>query len=624
MKRVVHFVGLAVAMLWLWHSESAFAAAEQRIALVIGNSAYADSPLANPANDARLMAKTLRGLGFDVIERIDADLQTIQMASFELQDRLVAAGKDAVGLFFYAGHGVQVAGENYLIPLGSDIKQEREVAIKAVSASFVLKQMEFAENRMNFVILDACRNNPLTRSFRSATRGLARMDAPRGSLVAYSTGPGAVAADGTGVNSPYTLALVEALQVPGIAAEQMFKRVRDTVMAETKGEQTPWEESSLTGANFYFNVDVSVTVAAPEGLATSDTAAATQQETAFWESIEDSTDTEMFEAYLEQYPKGAFVALARIQLRKLKETQTAAVVPPPEPEAESSVQPAVGVYPERFEPGDTFSDCVYCPEMVVVPAGSFKMGDLKGDGEDNEKPVHGVTIPQPIAVGIYEVTRGEFARFVSETDHDTGTECWIYDGSDWNVGIGQSWRDPKFHQTDRDPVVCINWKDAQAYVSWLSHVTGNSYRLLSEAEWEYVARSGTKTRYWYGDDDDVGQLCSYGNGAGRETSFSWKNDACGDDYALTAPAGAFRANKFGLHDMHGNVWEWVEDCWHENYTGVPTDGRAWTSGGECDRRVLRSGSWGLDARDLRAARRDGYEYEDRDADIGFRVAMTLL
>ena len=227
-------------------------AAEPRIALVIGNSAYADAPLANPANDARLMAKTLRGLGFDVIERTDADQEAIQLAIFELQDRLFDAGKDAVGLFYYAGHGVQVGGQNYLIPLNTNIKKEREVAIKAVSANFVLGQLEITGNRMNFVIFDACRNNPLTRSFRSASRGLARMDAPRGSLIAYSTGPGEVAADGTGANSPYTVALAQAMQTPGVPAEKMFKLVRDRVIDETNGEQTPWEESSMTGADFFF------------------------------------------------------------------------------------------------------------------------------------------------------------------------------------------------------------------------------------------------------------------------------------------------------------------------------------------------------------------------------------
>lgn len=363
-KKIIEMMGrclLAVVIVGYFALVSPTNAAEPRIALVIGNSAYVDSPLANPASDARLMAETLSGLGFDVIDLIDADLQTIQLASFELQDRLVAAGKDAVGLFYYAGHGVQVGGENYLVPLGSDIKQEREVAIKAVSASFVLKQMEFADNRMNFVILDACRNNPLTRSFRSATRGLARMDAPRGSLVAYSTGPGAVAADGTGVNSPYTLALVEALQTPGIAAEQMFKRVRDLVMAETKGEQTPWEESSLTGANFYFNVDVSVTVEASATPATSDSAATTQQESLFWQSIADSTDPEDFEEYLRQYPDGRFAGLANIRLDRLRVTAEVALAD------------------QARELEDNSTDAAQGEQVALATGGSI---DQEGDNDD--------------------------------------------------------------------------------------------------------------------------------------------------------------------------------------------------------------------------------------------------
>ena len=284
-------------------------AAAARIALVIGNSAYAEAPLANPANDARLMAETLRGLGFDVIERIDANRKTIQLATFELQDRLLEAGKDAVGLFYYAGHGVQVGGQNYLIPLNSEIEKEREVAIEAVSTGFVLKQMEFADNRMNFIILDACRNNPLMRSFRSATRGLARMDAPRGSLVAYSTGPGEVAADGTGSNSPYTLALSQAMRTPGVPAEKMFKLVRDSVMAVTKGEQTPWEESSLTGTDFFFAPDEAV-AAQPEPKA-APAAALDPAEQAFWQAIADSDSASDYRSYLQDYPDGIYASLAK-------------------------------------------------------------------------------------------------------------------------------------------------------------------------------------------------------------------------------------------------------------------------------------------------------------------------
>ena len=370
MKRVVTAAAL---FLVIFGVAASAAAAESRVALVIGNSAYEDSPLANPANDARLMAETLRGLGFDVIERTDADQKQMKIAIFELGDRLEAAGRDAVGLFYYAGHGVQVDGENFLIPLGAAISKERHVAIEAVGASWVLGQMEFAGNRVNFVILDACRNNPLTRGFRSQVRGLAKMNAPTGSLVAYSTGPGDVAADGENANSPYTLALSQVMQLPGLPAEKVFKLVRDAVREATNDEQTPWEESSMTGADFYFNIDVSVTVEAPEASATSDTAAATQQESLFWESIKDSTDPASFVVYIAEYPNGKFAALARLRMSQIKEAQTAAVVPPPTPST-GTVEPAVGVYPKTYQSGDTFMDCDTCPEDGGDPEGGFHDG----------------------------------------------------------------------------------------------------------------------------------------------------------------------------------------------------------------------------------------------------------
>ena len=315
------------------------AALEQRVALVIGNSDYTNAPLTNPVNDARLMSGTLRGLGFDVIERTNATQREMKLAIFELGDRLEAAGKDAVGLFYYAGHGVQVGGQNYLIPLNAEIESERHVAIEAVGASWVLSQMEFAGNRMNFVILDACRNNPLTRGFRSSVRGLAKMNAPTGSLVAYSTGPGDVAADGEADNSPYTLALAEAMQRPGLAAEKVFKIVRDAVREKTNDAQTPWEESSMTGADFYFNAAVVAAVEAPTAAPTAESsvirADTSAMELAFWQSIQNSTDPAMFEAYLQNYPNGSFAIIARLKRdassgAPVEETQVAAVIPPPE------------------------------------------------------------------------------------------------------------------------------------------------------------------------------------------------------------------------------------------------------------------------------------------------------
>lgn len=220
---------------------------ERRIALVIGNSDYDTGPLPNPARDAELMAQTLRDVGFEVIARTDANQLEMKRAIQAFGDSLNEAGQDGVGLFYYAGHGVQAGGRNYLVPVGARIQRESDMEIEGVAADWVLAQMEYARNRLNLVVLDACRNNPFARSFRSGASGLARMDAPSGTLIAYSTAPGAVATDGTGRNSPYTAALAAAMGRPGLAVERVFKQVRIKVMEQTDGQQTPWEASSLTG-----------------------------------------------------------------------------------------------------------------------------------------------------------------------------------------------------------------------------------------------------------------------------------------------------------------------------------------------------------------------------------------
>ncbi len=249
-------------------------------------------------------------------------------------------------------------------------------------------------------------------------------------------------------------------------------------------------------------------------------------------------------------------------------------------------------------PGETFRDCPDCPEMVVVPAGRFRMGDLNGGGWDSEKPVHTVTIPQPFSIGKYEVTFAEWDACVS----DGG--CGGYRPKGWRRGRG-----------DR-PVIYVSWKDANAYVAWLSRRTGYTYRLLSEAEWEYAARAGTTTPFHFGSSISTDQANYHGNGtygSGRKGVYRQK----------TVPVGSFPANAFGLHDVHGNVWEWVEDCWHWSYEGAPSDGGAWTTGDNCSSRVLRGGSWYSGPKYLRAAQRsrDGGVRSDS---LGFRVARTLF
>jgi len=246
----------------------------------------------------------------------------------------------------------------------------------------------------------------------------------------------------------------------------------------------------------------------------------------------------------------------------------------------------------QWEAGAVFRDCPECPEMVVVPAGEFMMGSPPSEEGryDSEGPVHRVTIAEPFAAGKYEVTFEEWDACVS------GGGCGGYRPGDEGWGRG------------RRPVINVSWEEARAYVDWLSRKTGEAYRLLSEAEWEYAARAGTTTRRHWGDD------------IGRNRTNCY-DDYCGDSWEYTAPVGSFAANGFGLHDVHGNVLEWVEDCWNGDYVGAPTDGSAWESG-ECSRRVLRGGAWGTGAGGVRAAFRYWNGTGSR-IDVGFRVSRTL-
>ena len=311
-------------------------------------------------------------------------------------------------------------------------------------------------------------------------------------------------------------------------------------------------------------------------------------EDAFWESVKGCTSAGEVEAYLKEFPKGRYVGKARACLARLRKLP--------------------------LHPGTAFRDCPACPEMVVVPAGKFTMGSPKGEKgrQSDEGPQRRVTIRRPFAVGSYEVTRGEFARFVKATGHSTGKSCsvWSWRDKKWNLSSGLSWRNPGFEQTDRHPVACVNWHDAQAYVRWLSRRTGKRYRLLSEAEWEYAARAGTTTRYHWGD------------AVGRNLA-NCKNCGSRWDGKRTAPVGSFAPNGFGLHDMHGNMWERVADCWYGDHVGAPSDGSASITGRSCSYRVRRGGSWDTYSLYTRAARRRYDFVQNRTYDVGFRVARTL-
>jgi formylglycine-generating enzyme required for sulfatase activity len=278
--------------------------------------------------------------------------------------------------------------------------------------------------------------------------------------------------------------------------------------------------------------------------------------------------------------------------------------------------------------GFNFKECINCPQMVVVPAGTFLMGSREeGRERDNEDPQHQVIIDKAFAVGKYHVTVGEFAAFMAEQKYDAGSRCFGYESRNW-LERAASWRNPGFPQSDQHPVVCVNWNDAKAYVDWLSRKTQKPYRLLTEAEWEYAARAGRKGLFVFGDDEN--DACQYGKVLDRVSrggiagADAWPTVSCNptESIVFTAPVGKFKPNAFGLYDMIGNAWQWTEDCRHDNYNGAPTDGSAWKSG-DCGFHLTRGGSWEADPKLLRAAARRMGTVTMRNYVGGFRVARSL-
>ena len=588
--RQVEAVGVLAVLLVLLVSGSVMAqvgAGGRRVALVIGNSVYAHTgELENPVNDATAMRDALTRLDFDVVFRRDADEDAMEDALGVFEE--MSAGAE-LALVFYAGHGMEMNGNNYLVPVDARLSSSAAVGRETVSLDDVLNAVADATTRI--VILDACRNNPFTRSMRGAVRanvrsgGLAAVSAGAGSLVAYAAAAGDVADDGDGRHSPFTEALLAHIEQPGVDVRIMLGNVGEAVRDRTARQQ-PFIYSSLSGEHYLGDVtggpnpaavetalglnrdarrtvqqglvaagfaagvpdgvfgpttraairawqrsrgavpsgylDASsssalgapvasaLPVAVPPAASGSSAAAVLQQETVFWQSIQGSTDPADFEAYLELFTNGTFSRLARNRLAALRALDGGAGSPATErpgagaPASVSGIASAGVDAPRR--PGDVFRDCDECPEMVVLPGGG-------------------------LALGRYEVTVGEYRAFAAATGGGASGGCFTFgDG-------GNSWRAPGFPQTDRHPVTCLSWEDAQAYVSWLSRRTGATYRLPTEAEWD---------RRRAGSQPDA-------TGWGRGT----RPDG-------TCPVGTYGSNAAGLSDMVGNVWEWTSDCWEGN------------------------------------------------------------
>lgn len=322
---------------------------EKLIALVIGNSKYKEKSLANPANDANDMAETLRELGFDVIAKIDVTQKEMNRSIVQFGEKLNAS---TIALFYYAGHGMQVKGKNYLIPVDAEIATENSVRAETVDVDTVLDQLN--RSPLSIVILDACRNNPFERRFRSAGGGLAAIDAPKGTLIAYATSPGSVASDGKGRNGLYTHELLKAMRTPGLSVERMFKEVRKHVTQASGDTQTPWEMSSLTG-EFYFKPSTAATNSAS---AHARIKSREEIEDEYWDEIKDSGDLASFEKYHNAYPNGRYLNIVDLKIAHLKRESTRVT------EGAPQITPISG-------------ECADCPEMIQIPGKNYEMGKFE-------------------------------------------------------------------------------------------------------------------------------------------------------------------------------------------------------------------------------------------------------
>lgn len=588
-------------------------AAVKRIALVIGNSSYAGEALANPVNDARAMERALVSLGFEVMRRENLTRHQMAQALDEFQHRLGAGG---VGLFYFSGHGLRVSGKTMLAATDANSRRPASLLTHGMDLQQVLQSMAGPRpGRLNLVILDTCLNTP----FPSADAGMS--PPPDDTLIAYATAPGSFAADGAR-HGIYTAALLKALAAPAEEIGDVFRHASATVRDATGRQQLPWIASSLTSAYRLAaqtapgGADIDdETVVDLRSRAILPKDSAEQYELAFWDSIKDSKHASDYEAYLNAYPKGRFAALARARIERLRAAEEKAAAQPekapaappkakaePErprppaakaPVAKTPPAPAEQARPEAVEKPATavsvseVKDCPTCPTMVVLPAGSFTMGSNTTD--PSEKPAHRVTIAEPFAIAKHEVTVEQWEACVA-----AGACPRVADNG---------------NRPQHSPVRDVSWDDAQQYVKWLSQVTGKHYRLPTEAEWEYAARGGTSTRYWWGEKMRAGQAnCK----------------ECGDPWTAEGPAnvGSFAANAYGLHDMSGSVWEWVSDCWHTSYRGAPADGKSWDTP-NCRDRVIRGGSWRDGANYMPASTRFKYSASVRHSQNGFRVARDV-
>jgi formylglycine-generating enzyme required for sulfatase activity len=523
---------------------------ETRLALVIGNANYPDAtaPLSHVVEDARSLAQEFRRTGFEVDLKENLGRNEMQRAIEALNGKIK---NGSTVLFYFAGFGIQVARQTFLMPINAQAWTESEVRRDGFNLEEVVAQFHRKGAKTKIVIIDAARRNPFERRFRAAPAGLAAVETPENSIAVFSADLGKVIIENPSGTSLFTSELLKELRVPNSAAGELFNHLRLGVARASNNEQIPWVSSSLID-EFYFTAGSSTSSAGtPTGTA-----------------------------------GGSDVPLSK--------------------EREASLKPK-----------DSFKECSDCPEMVLIPAGEFMMGSPKSEPERyaQEGPQHRAKIGHPFALGKLKVTREQFDAFVRETSYSIGDSCYTIESGQVEERAGRSFRNPGFVQENNHPAVCVNWDDAKAYVAWLAKKTGKNYRLPSESEWEYAARAGTTTPFWWGTTITTEQ-------ANYDGSTTYDGGSKGENREKTVGADDFKPNAWGLYQVHGNAFEWVEDCWNENYTNAPTDGSAMVAD-NCIRRVRRAGAWNYPASTLRSAYRDSRPASTRGSNLSLRVARTV-
>ncbi len=593
-------------------------------ALVIGINDYAHLPkLKTAVKDAEAVAEVLKARhGFSVRLLRNATRDDILLALNEYRAELTESDNLLV---YYAGHGVLDRRTDTGFWQPADAMADND--LNWIPNEDLTRRLSAMSARHVMIIADSCYSGALVRSADSRLptgsdrrRLFARLAEKRSRTAIVSGGLEPVADSGRNGHSVFANAFLAALRDNAEIIEglSLFTRISRPVIVNAR--QTPQyadiRNAGHEGGEFIFvPKGATVVVVPPATVAPVDER---RFDLAFWESVKDSNEQAAFEAYLAKYPDGIYATLARLNLKKFADPGARTPKPAPRPAAPghatlipakpkggAAAVPAVGVHGPDLVPGHVFKDCDICPEMVVLPAGSFTMGtpDTEAGRKAIEGPRHEVTFARPFAIAKFEVTFEEWDACVSEGGCKRGGR------SDKGWGRG------------RLPVIHVTWHQAKAYTAWLAARTGKPYRLPSEAEWEYAARAGAPTRYPWGDDATHGEICRHANGRDRSTGSHLANRACDDGSAeRTAEVGRYEGNDFGLFDMIGNVEEWLEDCLNKSYVAAPDDGTAWT-GGNCDYHMKRGGSWNARPRELRVGRRSFADAVFAMPHIGFRVAM---